>query len=259
MLNTSDHAKLAGFWKEDDRDWPDDDHAELRTKEMKKARAASKGFFFGYLYGQGHSIRGHNLWTDDCLGEYTQEEYNTAKKAVERRLVELDGKKLFPLKKNEYVEYNELLVLKTIYGKRVADTFLANLTGIQELIQDCQEQSKTKGTVTAIDGRELYSRSSHSALNLLLQGSAGVVAKKWMVNYHDLAKEYGLENGKGKDFYQQAYIHDEYQVACINVPEKIELMKQALREGAFKVTTDFDTKIPIRADAGEGASWAETH
>ena len=80
-----------------------------------------------------------------------------------------------------------------------------------------------------------------------------------MVNYHDLAKEYGLENGRGKDFYQQAYVHDEYQVACINVPEKIELMKQALREGASKVTTDFNTQIPIRADAGEGTSWAETH
>lgn len=60
-MNTSDHAKLAGFWTEDDRDWPTDAEDHLRTKEMKAARSLSKGFFFGYLYGQGSSIRGVTL------------------------------------------------------------------------------------------------------------------------------------------------------------------------------------------------------
>ena len=41
------HAKLAGFWDKDDRDWPTDAEDHLRTPEMKAARAKSKGFFFG--------------------------------------------------------------------------------------------------------------------------------------------------------------------------------------------------------------------
>lgn len=41
------HAKIAGFWTEDDRDWPTDENEHLRTKEMKLARSKSKGFFFG--------------------------------------------------------------------------------------------------------------------------------------------------------------------------------------------------------------------
>ena len=41
------HAKVAGFWTEDDREWPDDDHADQRTPEMKAARTQAKGFFFG--------------------------------------------------------------------------------------------------------------------------------------------------------------------------------------------------------------------
>lgn len=253
------HAKIAGFWTEDDRDWPTDENEHLRTKEMKLARSKSKGFFFGFLYGQGDTIRGSILWSDGCLPEYTQDEYNSAKKRIERRLVEVEGTKLFPLRKDEYVIADESLILKTIYGKRIADTFLKNLIGIQELIEACQLQSKTKGTVTAIDGRELYSRSPHSALNLLLQGSAGVVAKQWMINYHDLAAQYGLINGRGKDFYQQAYVHDEYQVACINEPTKIDLLKMALTEGASKITQDFNTNIPIKADATSGKSWHETH
>ena len=191
--------------------------------------------------------------------EFTQKEYDQAKKRIERRLVEINGRQLFPLRKDEYVEYTERLIYETIYGEQVANTFLANLTGIQELIEACQLQSKTKGTVTAIDGRELYSRSPHSALNLLLQGSAGVVAKKWMINYHDLAAQYGLTNGRGKDFYQQAYIHDEFQVACIDDPVKIDLLKKALTEGAAMVTQQFNTAIPIRADATYGQSWHQTH
>ena len=253
------HAKIAGFWTEDDRDWPTDENDHLRTKEMKLARSKSKGFFFGFLYGQGDTIRGSILWSDGCLTEYTREEYDSAKRRIEHRLVVSDGIKLFPLRKDEYVIADESLILKTIYGKRIADTFLKNLVGIQELIEDCQSQSKSKGTVTAIDGRELYSRSPHSALNLLLQGSAGVVAKQWMINYHDLANQYGLTNGKDKDFYQQAYVHDEYQVACINEDYKINLLKKALTEGASKITQDFNTNIPIKADATSGQSWHETH
>lgn len=249
------HAKLAGFWTLDDRDW--DEHTA--TPEMKKARSQSKGFFFGYLYGQGDTIRGSILWYDGCLPEYSVLEYAEAKKRIDRRLVEIDGKKLFPLRKDEYVEADESLILKTIYGKQVADAFLKNLVGINELIQDCQLQSKSKGTVTAIDGRELHSRSPHSALNLLLQGSAGVIAKKWMENYHELAITNGLINSKSGDFYQQAYIHDEFQVACIDIPDKIETLKASLRDGASKVTTDFNMRIPIKADATSGKSWAETH
>ena len=253
------HAKIAGFWAEDDRDWPTDENEHLRTKAMKLARSKSKGFFFGFLYGQGDTIRGSILWSDGCLPEYTQEEYTSAKKRIERRLVDAEGIKLFPLRKDEYVIADESLILKTIYGKRIADTFLKNLVGIKELIDACQLQSKTKGTITAIDGRELYSRSPHSALNLLLQGSAGVIAKQWMVNYHDLASQYGLINGRGIDFYQQAYIHDEYQVACIDDPIKIDLLKKALTRGASMVTEQFNTAIPIRGDATSGQSWHETH
>ena len=226
---------------------------------MKQARTQSKGFFFGYLYGQGSTIRGHTLWYDGCLGEYDQKEYNIAQKAIERRLKKVEGQFLFPLKKDEYVEYEELLILKTIYGKRIADTFLEKLTGIKELIEDCKEQSKSKGTITGIDGRELYSRSPHSALNLLLQGSAGIVAKKWMVNYHALAYENKLTNGRGNDFYAMAYIHDEFQVACKDDPKKIKILSDALEKGAAMTTQQFNLKIQIQADACSGQTWAQTH
>lgn len=245
------HAKLAGFWTLDDREW----NEETATKDMIVARKASKAFFFGYLYGQGDTIRGHNLWFDGCLPTYTQKEYTTAKKRVENRLKTINGISYFPLKKDMYVLYDELLILKTIYGKRVADTFLTNLIGIKELIKDCQEQSKTKGTVTAIDGRELTSRSPHSALNLLLQGSAGVIAKKWMVNYHELAASRNLPHGI--KWSQNAFVHDEYQCSCVAI--HAETLGAIMVAGCAMIQQQFNTALPIEADFKIGANWAETH
>ena len=246
------HAKVAGFWTKDDREWPDDAHADQRTKEMIAARTQSKGFFFGYLYGQGDTIRGNTLWFDGCLPDYTDKEYDAAKKRVEKRV---NDEGLFPLRKDQYVTYNKQLILETIYGKRVADTFLERMTGIKELIKDCAKQSKDKGTITAIDGRELYSRSPHSALNLLLQGSAGVIAKQWAVNFHKLAADAGLQYHT--DWYQSAFVHDEYQCPCIKGKE--DILGKAMVDGCLMIQSQFDMNLKIQADYAFGESWADTH
>lgn len=248
------HAKLAGFWTVDDREWPDDTHADQRTHAMKEARIASKKFFFGYLYGQGDTVRGFTLWTDSIeqILKYTQSEYDAAEKRINKRL---NGEGLFPLKKDLFVQPTKLLIKQTIYGKQVANDFLKNLSGIQELIKACQTQSKTKRTVTAIDGRELFSRSPHSALNLLLQGSAGVIGKRWMVNYHALAHDKGLI--RGCDWNQYAYIHDEFQTGCIK--DKAKELCDVLEEGAAMITDQFKMNLPIKADATIGQTWVDTH
>ena len=242
------HSGIAGF---SDPDTIYDEHNPIH----KAARNKSKSFFFGYLYGQGDTIRGHLLWSNGCLPDYTDEEYSAAKDRVESRLVDINGMMLFPLRKDEYVQYDELLIQKTIYGKRIADTFLERMTGIKELIADCAKQSKDTGYVRAIDGRLLYSRSPHSALNLLLQGSAGVIAKKWMVNYNRLAHSLGLVTGI--DYWQSAYIHDEYQCPC--KPEVAETIGQCLVDGAAQVGIDYNMNIPIKSDYVIGKNWSQTH
>ena len=186
---------------------------------------------------------------------FTQNEYDKAKERIEKRLIEMNGKLLFPLRKDEYIEYTETLIFQTIYGEQVANTFLERMTGIKELIADCSKQSKDTGHIRAIDGRYLYSRSPHSALNLLLQGSAGIIAKKWMINYNHLAQSNGFV--LGIDYWQSAYIHDEFQCTCINGRQD-ELMEY-LEAGAAMVTEQFNMNLPIRSDAVSGLTWKDTH
>lgn len=249
------HAKLAGFWTKDDRDWPDDNHADQRTPEMKAARSLSKAFFFSWMYGSGDTVRGNTLWFDGCLSSYTDKEYKYAKKRVESRIKEIEGRKYFPLKKDQYILYNEILILQTIYGKRISDTFLEKVDGIKELITACQKESKDTGTITAIDGRKLNSRSPHSALNLLLQGSAGIIAKKWMVNYHELAAKRELPHTKL--WWQAAFIHDEYQ--CISKEECAEKLGTIMVDGCAMIQKQFNMALPIEADYQIGANWSQTH
>jgi len=249
------HAKLAGFWTKDDRNWPDDSNAAERTKEMKEARTKSKAFFFSWMYGSGDTVRGHTLWTDGCLGTYTAKEYSAAKKRVEGRIKVIDEKEYFPLKKDSYIVYDDTLILQTIYGKRISDTFLEKVKGIKELIKVCQKESKDTGYITAIDGRKLNSRSPHSSLNLLLQGSAGVIAKKWMVNYHELALIEGLPHGIR--WSQMAFVHDEYQCQCDSMYG--DVLGDIMVRGCSMIQDQFGMALPIEADYQIGCDWSQTH
>ena len=268
------HAKVAGFWTKDDRDWPSDAESHLRTSEMKQARKLSKAFFFGYLYGQGNTIRGFNLlsnmairWTNVSIGasgvlneentkymdiEFTSEEYKLCTNNIKRRLNDND---LFPLKKDEYVEMTDRLIVETIYGKQVAETFIENMTGIKELINDCKAQHTQKSSITAIDGRELYSVSGHSALNTLLQGTAGILAKQWIINTHEVAVKNGLIYGK--DWYQSVFVHDETQNPCR--PSKTKLLGISLINACLMIQKQFSLNLLIECDYDVGQTWADTH
>ena len=264
------HAKVAGFWTTDDREWD----AETATPEMQLARKLSKAFFFGYLYGQGNTIRGFNLlshmairWTNTTTGtsgvlneentkymdvSFTSSEYTLCTNNIKRRL---NDNNLFPLKKDEYVEMTDRLIVETVYGKQVADTFIENMTGIKELISDCKAQHKEKSSITAIDGRELYSVSGHSALNTLLQGTAGIIAKQWIINTHELTNKNGLIYGK--DWYQSVFVHDETQNPCR--PSKTELLGTSLINACLMIQEQFNLNLLIECDYDVGQTWADTH
>ena len=76
-----------------------------------------------------------------------------------------------------------------------------------------------------------------------------------MANYHTLAKEAGLK--LPEDWWQSAYIHDEFQCPCKK--DKTEILEKCLEEGAAMVTEQFNMNLPIKADAEHGLSWEETH
>ena len=92
---------------------------------------------------------------------------------------------------------------------------------------------------------------SHKALNYLLQGSAGVVAKQWMVHTHNTIQRCQIEA------HQLAFVHDELQFEC--PPDCSDTLSSALLLSALTAGEHYNLRVPIAAEAKVGQTWADVH
>ena len=132
-------------------------------------------------------------------------------------------------------------------GKQVRAAFIEAIDGLSELLQAVKKRSST-GTIMAIDGRKIYVDSTHKALNYLLQCSAGVIAKRWLLITHE---------NLPPTAHQLAFVHDELQYECKK--EDVEDLKFLLELSAAQAGEYYSLRIPIAAESKSGATWAEVH
>lgn len=119
-----------------------------------------------------------------------------------------------------------------------------------KLIENVKKASR-KGWIKAIDGRKLFIRSEHSALNVLLQGCGAIVMKMAMCVLH---REIQREKLNVK---QVGCFHDEFQFECdVKYAEKFaNLAKYAIiQAGKY-----FKMRCELNAESKQGINWAETH
>ena len=92
-------------------------------------------------------------------------------------------------------------------GKEIREAFVAAIDGLADL-QKAVTTKATNGYLLATDGRKVLVDSPHKALNYLLQCSAGVIAKRWMViANHEIKYTEPWHNHT----HQLAFVHDELQ------------------------------------------------
>ena len=135
-------------------------------------------------------------------------------------------------------------------GKEIRSAYVEAVEGLGKLLEDIKKASE-KGSIKAIDGRQIAVDSSHKALNYLLQSGAGVIAKRWMVINQETIKSTQLCCS------QLAFVHDELQFEC--APEHINDLRTSLVYSAIRAGEYYNLRIRIDAEATEGESWAETH
>ena len=104
----------------------------------------------------------------------------------------------------------------------------------------------SNGWLLAIDGRRVLVDSPHKGLNYLLQCSAGIVAKRWMVIAHDDCEANQL-----------AFVHDELQYET--KPENAERLMKHLEKSAVLAGEYYQLRCPIAAEAKQGLTWADVH
>ena len=131
-------------------------------------------------------------------------------------------------------------------GQEIKSAFVAAIDGLPELLKAVGERSKS-GRIKLIDGREIAVDSPHKCLNYLLQGSAGIIAKRWMV-----------EANKFEGYKRQlSFVHDELQFET--TPDQVNDLKFYLRYAATCAGEKYKLRIRIDAESGSGDSWADTH
>ena len=118
-------------------------------------------------------------------------------------------------------------------GQEIRAAYIDAIPGLADLL-DAAKAASDRGYVKAIDGRKIILSSPHVALNYLLQGSAGVIAKRWMVIAAD--NDYCCS--------QLAFVHDELQYECAT-QTCADLLKSHLEATAAEAGSYYNLRIPI--------------
>lgn len=133
---------------------------------------------------------------------------------------------------------------------------MTGLPALEKVISKIKGEAE-RGYILAIDGRRIFVRSEHSALNTKLQSSGAIVAKRWIVLAEQKLMEAGLDHGWEGDFCFLAFVHDEVQ--CAVKEEYAEMAGKLICEAAVDAGLYYNLKCPIAAEYKIGQNWAECH
>lgn len=138
----------------------------------------------------------------------------------------------------------------SVVGGRAQRAFVEGIVGLDQLLAAVQQQAQ-RGFLAPLDGRLMPVRKGHAALNTLLQGSAAIVMKRWVVGTAQAARARGI------DSHILAIVHDETQ-AEVSGGRHEEYGELSL--GCIKAAGEF-YKLNLRLDgeAKYGQTWADTH
>jgi DNA polymerase I-like protein with 3'-5' exonuclease and polymerase domains len=136
-------------------------------------------------------------------------------------------------------------------GKEIRQAYLDAIEGLEDLVNAVKKKATASGYVNSIDGRRISVDGPHKALNYLLQSSAGVVAKRWMVMINDMIKEQKL------DSHQLAFIHDAlfYEIP----PAEADTMKFILEYCAKAAGEFYKLRCSIEAVGKSGPDFYSVH
>jgi DNA polymerase I-like protein with 3'-5' exonuclease and polymerase domains len=135
-------------------------------------------------------------------------------------------------------------------GKKLIDSFINNTPGLSALKKKIS-RLMAKGHLPALDGRRVWVRSEHAALNTLLQSAGAIIAKQWLIESTKLLQEKGI-NAK-----LLAFVHDEtqWEVREDQAEEAARLIEQA----ATKAGEALGFRCPVDAEGKIGNNWRECH
>ena len=135
-------------------------------------------------------------------------------------------------------------------GSDLRARFLRNTPALEGLRERVGQASR-KGYLIGLDGRRLWIRSEHSALNTLLQAAGAIIMKKALVLLDDYATQHKI------DYRFVGNVHDEIQSEVVT--EQAEKFGWLAVECIKAAGLSFELRCPLDGEYKVGSTWTETH
>lgn len=135
-------------------------------------------------------------------------------------------------------------------GSKLRANFLKKTPALKYL-KEAVEKAAKRGYLLGLDGRKLWIRSEHAALNTLLQSAGALVMKKACCILNQKIREAGIKSNFVLN------VHDEWQMESKEEEADIvgKLAVQSIRDAG----TYFNFRCPLDGEYRVGGNWAETH
>ena len=135
-------------------------------------------------------------------------------------------------------------------GQKLINAFLKGTPALQRL-RDKVSLYASEGYVPAFDGRKIWVRSEHAALNSLLQGAGAIVMKKALC----ILNETIVKNKWDAKFVVN--VHDEFQIEC--KAEIADTVGKAAVQSIVEAGLAFKLRCPLDGAYKIGRTWRDTH
>lgn len=170
-------------------------NGDIHTKNQQSAglptRNNAKTFIYGFLYGAGDAKIGEIVGGSAKEGRALKEKFLKSLPAIKKLRDSLD----------------HTLIENTTWNGQ------SNIISWRKRIHPNVAGLDATHCLCGIDGRLVYVRSPHSALNTLLQSSGALLCKAWVVETNRLLKEdCGYKHGWDGDYALMAWVHNPFIV-----------------------------------------------
>jgi DNA polymerase I-like protein with 3'-5' exonuclease and polymerase domains len=135
-------------------------------------------------------------------------------------------------------------------GKRLKEQFLKGTPSLAKLIKKVAAYAAL-GYVPGLDGRKIWVRSEHAALNSLLQGAGAIVMKKALCLFYNKCKE------NSWPIKLVANVHDEIQLETSD--KYATIVGEAAVQSIVEAGEHFGLRCPLNGEYKIGRNWRETH
>jgi DNA polymerase-1 len=135
-------------------------------------------------------------------------------------------------------------------GEQLIGSFLDNTPALKALRAKVERMAE-KGHLPGLDGRRLFVRSTHSALNTLLQSAGAIVMKQALVILSNKIKKDKI------DAHFVVNVHDEFQLEVRR--DQAEIVGKLAVESIADAGVLLELNCPLTGDYKIGSSWAQTH